>query len=89
MKENKYDDIVFFEKYSQMDRSRLDWRASRGVGSVGALLPDFAGKRVLDLAAATAGTASMRRNTARRLSPAWTCRRKCWPWPGKRPRLRR
>ena len=49
MKENKYDDAEFFEKYSQMSRSVLglqgagEWPALRGI------LPDFTGKRVLDL----------------------------------------
>lgn len=49
MKENKYDDNAFFEKYSAMERSKSgldgagEWRTLR------ALLPDFNGKRVLDL----------------------------------------
>ena len=49
MPENKYDDPVFYKKYSQMDRSR------QGLGGAGewktlkALLPDFKGKRLLDL----------------------------------------
>lgn len=49
MKENKYDDEVFFEKYGQMARSR------QGLGGAGEwetlqkILPDFAGKTVLDL----------------------------------------
>lgn len=49
MKENKYDEEIFFEKYSQMSRSREglsgagEWESLRG------LMPDFKGKRVLDL----------------------------------------
>ena len=49
MKENKYDDLQFFQKYSQMSRSQ------NGLGSAGEwhelqkLLPDFTGKTVLDL----------------------------------------
>ncbi|MCQ4636955.1 class I SAM-dependent methyltransferase [Anaerovorax odorimutans] len=49
MKENKYDNEVFFEKYGEMDRSQKglmgagEWPALRKV------LPDFTGKRVLDL----------------------------------------
>ncbi len=49
MKENKYDDPVFFQKYAGMARSQKglagagEWRAFR------ALLPDFQGKTVLDL----------------------------------------
>ena len=22
-------------------------------------------------------------------SPAWTCRKRCWPWPGRRPSFHR
>ncbi len=49
MKENKYDDENFFQKYSEMYRSvhglagAGEWQALRG------LLPDFRGKCVLDL----------------------------------------
>lgn len=49
MKENRYDDEIFFQKYSQMDRSRKglagagEWRAFQSV------LPDLTGKRLLDL----------------------------------------
>lgn len=49
MKENKYDEEVFFQKYSGMERSK------KGLGGAGEwselkkVLPDFSGKRVLDL----------------------------------------
>ena len=49
MKENKYDDPTFFQKYAGMARSQQglagagEWQAFR------ALLPDFQGKSVLDL----------------------------------------
>lgn len=49
MKQNIYDNPVFFEKYSQMNRSKLglagagEWQAFRK------MMPDFMGKRVLDL----------------------------------------
>ena len=49
MKQNIYDEPAFFEKYSQMSRSKLglagagEWYAFRE------MMPDFAGKRVLDL----------------------------------------
>lgn len=49
MKENKYDDEKFFHQYSQMSRS-MD--GLKGAGEWHALqktLPDFQGKRVLDL----------------------------------------
>ena len=49
VRENKYDDPVFFEKYAQMNRSRL---GLQGVGewkTLEPMLPDFAGRDVLDL----------------------------------------
>lgn len=49
MKENKYDDAVFFEKYSQMERSKKGLEAAGEWESLRKLLPDFQGKRVLDL----------------------------------------
>lgn len=50
MKENKYDDQVFFEKYAQMARSQNGLGGGAGEWSeLKKLLPDFKGKRVLDL----------------------------------------
>ncbi|WP_027087463.1 class I SAM-dependent methyltransferase [Cohnella panacarvi] len=49
MKENKYDDHSFFEKYSQMNRSRKGLAGAGEWESLRKLLPDFKGKRVLDL----------------------------------------
>lgn len=49
MKENKYDDPVFFEKYSQMDRSKKGLCGAGEWKTLESLLPDFEGKRVLDL----------------------------------------
>ena len=49
MKENRYDDPVFFEKYSQMPRSQGGLGAAGEWEEMQTLLPDFAGKRVLDL----------------------------------------
>jgi len=49
MKENKYDDLKFFEQYGKMNRSQ---RGLEGAGEWYALkemLPSFAGKSVLDL----------------------------------------
>ena len=49
MKENKYDDEIFFKKYQAMNRSQQgligagEWPAMRRV------LPDFKGKSILDL----------------------------------------
>ena len=49
MKENKYNDPIFFEKYSQMARSRQGLSAAGEWQTLEPLLPDFAGKEVLDL----------------------------------------
>lgn len=49
MKENKYDEEIFFEKYSCMDRSRQGLQAAGEWSELQKLLPDFTGKRVLDL----------------------------------------
>lgn len=49
MKQNKYDNAVFFEKYAAMDRSQRGLDGAGEWQSLRALLPDFAGKRVLDL----------------------------------------
>ena len=49
MKENKYDDPAFFEKYAQMDRSRLGLKGAGEWRTLEPMLPDFAGRDVLDL----------------------------------------
>lgn len=49
MKENKYDDAVFFEKYSAMPRSVGGLDAAGEWQTFRSLLPDLDGKRVLDL----------------------------------------
>ena len=49
MKENKYDNDVFFEKYSRMDRSKVGLSGAGEWSELQKLLPDFNGKRVLDL----------------------------------------
>lgn len=49
MKENKYDDEVFFEKYGRMERSRNGLTAAGEWETLKKLLPDFRGKRMLDL----------------------------------------
>ncbi len=49
MKENKYDDQIFFEKYSRMSRSLQGLDGAGEWRELEKLLPDFAGKRVLDL----------------------------------------
>lgn len=49
MKQNKYDDPVFFEKYGQMVRSQKGLEAAGEWTTLQTMLPEFHGKRVLDL----------------------------------------
>lgn len=49
MKENKYDNPVFFEKYGQMARSQQGLAGAGEWLQLRRLLPDFQGKAVLDL----------------------------------------
>ncbi len=49
MKENKYDNEVFFEKYSQMMRSQKGLQGAGEWSELQKMLPDFCGKKVLDL----------------------------------------
>lgn len=49
MRENQYDDSSFFAAYSQFPRSVEGLRAAGEWHELEKLLPDFAGKRVLDL----------------------------------------
>ncbi len=48
-RENRYDDEIFFTKYSEMDRSRKGLAGAGEWRELERLLPPFAGKRVLDL----------------------------------------
>lgn len=49
MKQNKYDDPVFFEKYSRMDRSVKGLAGAGEWPALKKMLPVFKGRRVLDL----------------------------------------
>lgn len=49
MKQNKYDDLDFFEKYSRMPRSTDGLKAAGEWHALRELLPDLRDKRVLDL----------------------------------------
>ena len=49
MKENKYDDLKFFQKYGQMNRSQNGLDGAGEWRELKKLLPDFTGKTVLDL----------------------------------------
>jgi ubiquinone/menaquinone biosynthesis C-methylase UbiE len=49
MKENKYDDKIFFDKYSNMNRSKKGLEGAGEWYELKKMLPDFEGKRVLDL----------------------------------------
>ena len=46
MRENKYDDAVFFQKYSEMDRSRQGLTGAGEWHELEKLLPDFQGLSV-------------------------------------------
>ena len=49
MKENKYDNELFFQKYSQMLRSQKGLEGAGEWSELRKMLPDFNGKSVLDL----------------------------------------
>ena len=49
MKENAYDNDSFFEKYSRMTRSEKGLEGAGEWPALKRLLPDFRGKRVLDM----------------------------------------
>ena len=49
MKENKYDNAVFFQKYGQMMRSQKGLQGAGEWSELQKILPDFHGKKVLDL----------------------------------------
>lgn len=49
MKENKYDNEEFFKKYSEMNRSKDGLSGAGEWSELQKVLPDFEGKRVLDL----------------------------------------
>ena len=53
MKENKYDEKSFFEKYSQMERSQKGLQGAGEWSELEKILPDFRGRRVLDLGCGT------------------------------------
>ena len=53
MKENAYDNPVFFEKYSRMARSQLGLAGAGEWPALQPMLPPFEGRRVLDLFAGT------------------------------------
>ena len=48
MKQNKYDDNIFFEKYNNMERSKNGLEAAGEWHELRKLLPNFQNKRVLD-----------------------------------------
>lgn len=49
MKQNKYDDKIFFEKYSMMDRSTKGLAGAGEWKTLESVLPKFNDKRILDL----------------------------------------
>ena len=69
---NEYDNEHFFEEYAKMPRSRGGLAAAGEWHQLRPLFPPLEGKRVLDLGAATAGTASLPPNRARHGCWGWT-----------------
>ncbi len=49
MKENKYDNPSFFDQYEKMLRSQLGLEGAGEWHALKTMLPDFKGKKVLDL----------------------------------------
>lgn len=49
MKQNKYDDDIFFNKYSNMSRSKNGLEGAGEWHELKKMLPNFKDKRVLDL----------------------------------------
>ena len=49
MKENKYDDNIFFQKYSQMSRSQKGVAGEGEWETLKKMVPDFKGEGGLDL----------------------------------------
>lgn len=49
MKENKYDNELFFKKYSEMERSKKGLKGAGEWSELQKILPDFNDKKVLDL----------------------------------------
>lgn len=49
MKQNKYDEVKFFDKYSQMDRSMEGLESAGEWHILKIMLPSFEGRRVLDI----------------------------------------
>lgn len=49
MKENKYDDEIFFQKYGEMSRSKDGLKGAGEWETLRQLMPDLTGKRMLDL----------------------------------------
>lgn len=47
MKENKYDNEIFFEKYSEMNRSKEGLKGAGEWAELKKVLPDFNGKQFL------------------------------------------
>ena len=75
MKENKYDNPVFFQKYSQMSRSQHGLAGAGEWQTFRKILPDFTDRDVLD--AVTDGTVNMLRSMEPDLCLALTFHREC------------
>ena len=81
MKENSYDNPIFFQKYSQMLRSTQGLEGAGEWRELQKLLPDFAGKRVLDLGCGYGWHCGYAAGHGAPMSWGPTCRRRCWRRP--------
>ena len=77
MKENKYDDEIFFNKYSEMSRSKQGLMGAGEWLELQKVLPEFDGKRVLDLGCGMDGIACMRLKMGQSMYLALIFQRKC------------
>lgn len=85
MKENKYDCEAFFQKYSQMERSKKGLQGAAEWGALQKILPDFLGKSVLDLGCGYGWHCRLRSGASgQSMCSGRIFPRKCWRWPGEK-----
>lgn len=77
MTQNIYDDPDFFEGYGQLPRSRDGLDGAPEWPSLRAMLPNVAGRRVVDLGCGYGWFCRWAAEQARRACSVSTCRRAC------------
>jgi hypothetical protein len=83
--QNVYDDPDFFAGYSALPRSVQGLDGAPEWPSLQALLPDLAGREVVDLGCGFGWFSRWLRRPALPTCSASTCRTTCSPVPGRRP----